>query len=181
MSKRIHLVFALTIITSTMVMAQTVKLREYHSKEFNIGLKYPANWQLDTTKKPIDDEPGFTSVAVVSPPESSVRGRLHDASATIALAKVSEAACHDFTATDGGETTKPVKKRIGSITFYNATGSDIAAGSAGETDTYRTFHDGKCYEINLMTVRQNGLGADRYIRMAGSGLRTILRTFYFAK
>lgn len=181
MRNRIHLIFALTVIAATTAMSQAVKPRDYYNKEFKVGLKYPATWQLDNAKTPIDDEPGFTSIVVVSPPDSAFRGRLHQASATIAFATVSEAVCDDFTADSGGESTKAVKKQVGKITFYNVAGDDVAAGSAGETDIYRTFHDGRCYEINLMTVRQNGRPSDRNIRLVESQLNTILRTFYFGK
>ena len=180
MIKRMGLVLAFTILASGLALSQSAKRRAYYNKEFKVGFKYPANWQLDDAKKPMDDEPGFTLLADVSPPERSLRGQLHQASATIAAGTVSEAACKAFL-NPNGESTKPRRMKIGKIIFYKVSSSDGAAGSVGETDTYRTLHAGRCYEISLMTFRRNGVKPDRTVRMVDHSLDAIFRSFYFGK
>lgn len=180
MIKKMGLVLTFTILVSGLALSQPGKLRAYYNKEFKAGFRYPANWQFDDAKKPMDEEPGFTLLAKVSPPENSYRGQLHEASATIAAGTVSEAACKVFS-NPNGESTRPRRMKVGNITFYKVSSADGAAGSVGETDTYRTFHGGKCYEISLMTFRQNGVKPDRTVRMVGKGLGAILRAFYFGK
>jgi len=78
------------------------------------------------------------------------------------------------------EPTKPIRTKVGIITFYKVSSGDAAMGTAEETDTYRTFHDGRCYEVSPMVRRQNG-PLDRAVRMANNGLGSILRTLYFGK
>ena len=180
MIKRMGLVLAFTILASGLAVSQSALRRAYYNQEFKVGFKYPANWQLDDAKKPLDDEPGFTLLAEVSPPERALRGQLHQASAKIAAGTVSAAACKVFS-NPNGESTKPRRLKIGKITFFKVSSSDGAAGSIGETDTYRTLHAGRCYEISLMTFRRNGVKPDRTVRMVDQGLDAILRSFYFGK
>ena len=155
--------------------------RGYYSKEFKVGFRYPSHWEFDGTKRPIDEEPGFTALAQVSAPENSYRGsQLHAASATIAVGTVGQEACKVFSAPNG-ESTKPRRKTVGNITFDTVSGEDGAAGTVGETDIYRTFHDGRCYEVTQLVLRRNGVKPDRGVRMVNNNLAAILRTFYFGK
>jgi len=173
------LVLAFTILASGLALSQSAKRRAYYNKDLKVGFKYPASWQLDDAKKPMD-QPEFTLLAEVSPPERALRGQLHQASATIAAGTVSAAACKVFS-NPNGESTKPRRMKIGKITFHKVSSSDGAAGSVGETDTYRTLHAGSCYEISLMTFRRNGVKPDRTVRMVDHDLDAIFRSFYFGK
>ena len=155
--------------------------RGYYNKEFKVGSRYPSNWEVDDAKGTLDEKPGFTALAQVSPPENSYRGpQLHSASATIAVGSVSEKACRVFSSLDG-ESTKPRRKTVGNITFCTISVGDAAAGTVEENDVYRTFHDSKCYELTLTVRRRNGVKPDRGVRMANDSLAAILRTFYFGK
>src|SRR6267143_2689111 len=103
MIKRMGLVLAFTILALGLAVSQSGKWRAYYDKEFKVGFRYPAQWEFDDAKKPIDDEPGFTLLATVSPPETSFRGQLHQASATIAVGTIGEPACRVFTPPNSAE------------------------------------------------------------------------------
>jgi len=182
MSKRMPLVLALIILAAGMAGSQSRGgPRGYYNKEFKVGFRYPPHWEFDGAKRPIDEEPGFTALAQVSAPENSYRGsHLHRANATIAVGSVSEEACRVFSAPND-DSAKPRRKMVGNITFYTVSGGDAAAGTVGETEIYRTFHDGRCFEVTLLVLRRNGVKPDRGVRMANDSLAAILRTFYFGK
>ena len=176
------LVLALIIIAAGIAGSQSRGgPRGYYNKEFKVGFRYPSHWEVDDGKGTLDEEPGFTALAQAGPPENSYRGsQLHSASATIAVGSVSEKACKVFSSLEG-ESTKPRRKTIGNITFYTISVGDAAAGTVEENEIYRTFHDGKCFELTLTVRRRNGVKPDRGVSMVNNNLAAILRTFYFGK
>ena len=140
MIKRICLILVFTILASGMAAPQSRGgLRGYYNKEFKVGFRYPANWEFDDARKPVDDEPGFTLLAKVSPPESSFRGQLHQASATIAVGTIGESACRVFTPPNSAESTKPVREKIGTITFYKVSSGDVAPAPWGKPTPIERF------------------------------------------
>ena len=183
MIKKMGLVIAFTILASGVAASQSRGgSRGYYNKEFKIGFRYPANWDVVVTNAPIGDET-FKSLVVVSPPARALRGRLIETDVTILIdnGKVTEAACNKFTDSTGDNSTKPEKKKIGNLTFYEVSGGDVAAGTVEETDIYQTFHAGRCYAVALTLHRQNGKKPDQNVRMVNNGFDTIIRTFYFGK
>src|SRR2546426_11906152 len=174
MIKRIWMILAFTILAAGLAMSQSGKWHAYYNKEFKVGFRYPAHWKFAGANRPMDDEASFTSLAEVSPPKT-------DGTITIGVGKISEAACKVFPASSDPESNKPVTKRVGNITFYHVDNSDVGMGHWEETDIYRTFHDGRCYEVRLMA---RGLNDPRYHESGGGiikRLNTILRTLYFGK
>jgi hypothetical protein len=183
MIKRVGLVLAFIILAAGIAGSEARRpSRGYYNKEFKIGFKYPANWDVVVTNAPIGDET-FKSLVMVSPRERALRGRLIEADVTILIAnaKLTEAVCNKFTDDAGANLTQPAKKKIGNLTFYEVSSGDVAAGTVEETDTYRTFHAGRCYALALTLHRQNTKQPDQNVRMVSNGFDTIVRTFYFGK
>lgn len=181
MLRRLSLTAVLILLVSAAAHAQATGWRTFYSKESKVGLRFPAKWQLDDAKKPSDDEPGFTVLASVTAPDSSLRGQVHQAEAAISVAAISAEQCRVFTIPSAGEETKPVRLKVGAITYYKASGSDAGAGSVGETDIYRTFHAGECYEVRLTIVRRNTPKPSSAVKQMQSQLDAIMRTVYFGK
>ena len=179
---RILLSLAFLIIASVTAASQPAgKLREYYDQEFKFGFKYPANWERVVTKNPIALET-YILVVVVSPPARMNRGQLFEASVSLDVSKgsVSEKACIEFNEpplTDGSQ--KPNTVQVGSLTFYKVSDAVTNEGTREQTDVYRAFHGGRCYDVS-MTVQRKDVGKiDRNVKMVNDGVNSILRTLYF--
>jgi uncharacterized protein (UPF0333 family) len=80
---------------------------------------------------------------------------------------------------------QPQQKTINGIIFYNTQLNDAATGHYLSTDSYRIYHQGACYTIDLNIesdrgISENGLSAD-FSNMMNSKLKSILSTFQFTK
>lgn len=185
MVRRMCLVLAFTILVSGVTVSQSPGTHGYYNKDFKVGFRYPANWELDSGKTSIDEETGFTVLATASLPEKSyARSNFNEAKATIEVGNVSAATCRRLPS--DGESTKPRRKKFGNITFYTIGNAEGAAGSLYETELYRVFNSGRCYQVSLVVHTSNVLAHERGVRRVNSRivfdrLYTILRTFYFGK
>ena len=47
-------------------------------------------------------------------------------------------------------------KRINGIQYHVMVSDGVASGQGGDDYVYRTFHNGRCYELNTMIVTFNG-------------------------
>ena len=162
-------------------------LRRFYSKESKVGFKYPAGWKF----QPGDGSVGgdtFSRLATVSIPEKAYpRTNFRDANATLSVGSISEAACKEFQPDYQSDQPKPRKVRIGSLAFYTVSGEEGAAGSFYNRRAYRTFYDGKCYEVSLdlqmglMAAYDPGTVKKINDKMIFNLLETVVRTLYFGK
>ncbi len=84
-----------------------------------------------------------------------------------------------------GEQAQTQPTTINGIIFYNAQLADAGLGHYVSTDSYRTYHGGTCYTIDLNIesdrgVSEKGLSAD-FSSMMHSKLKSIISTFKFTK
>ena len=182
MTVRVLLSLALLITAFVTTVSQpSAKLREYYDQEFKFGFKYPANWDRVVTKNPIALET-YIQVVVVSPPAKMNRGQLFESSVSVDISKgsVTEKACIEFNEpplTDGSQ--KPSTVQAGSLTFYKVSGVVTNEGQREQTDVYRTFHGGRCYDVSMTVQRKDVKVIDRNVKMVNDGVDSILRTLYF--
>jgi len=162
-------------------------LRRYYSKESKVGFRYPAGWKFQPGDASVAGD-NFSRMATVSLPEKSYpRTNFVEANATLAVGGISEAACKEFQPDRQADDPKPRKMRIGNLLYYTVSGAEGAAGSVYQTDGYRTFHDGKCYEVNLVLHTGNmgayDPGTVRAVndKIVFNLLKTVVRTLYFGK
>ena len=182
MLTRILFVVLFTVGCAAITTAQTATLKSYYNPEHKAGFKYPANWKLSKQEGSLDNEPGFNALAGLDPAASALRGQLKQAAVTLAMAATDEATCKAFNIGNiNKEPDKPRIKKIGNLTFYNIFSSDGAAGSIGITDYYRTFYNGRCYELSFMKFRSNQPKDDRYVKAMDQQFDAILRSFYLSK
>ena len=75
--------------------------------------------------------------------------------------------------------------KVGNNMFYLVTGSEGATGHIIETRTYRTFHDGRCYQFDLALNKGNmsfyDKGTVRAVndRKVFANLEASVRSLYF--
>ena len=187
---RILLVALLTIASAVMATAQSPALKNYYNQENKVGFKYPASWATGKAKWDVvtktasmeGDEPGFTVLVGLSKDNLNI-GYVSQAEVALKVATIDEATCK---AMNIGNITraedKPVAKKVGTRTFYYLEAVDGAAGSAGITDYYRTFHDGRCYELAFMKFGRNTPKRPEAKEKAlDRQFNAILRSLYFGK
>lgn len=182
MTVRVLLSLAFLIGASVTAASQPAgKLREYYDQEFKFGFKYPANWERVVTKNPIALET-YIQVVVLSPPTRMNRGQLFEASVSVDVSKgsVSEKACIEFNEpplTDGSQ--KPNRVQVASLTFHKVSDVVTNEGTREQTDVYRTFHSGRCYDVVMSIQRKDVKVMDQNVKMVNDGVHSILRTLYF--
>jgi hypothetical protein len=156
MLKRILLVVPLTMASAAIATAQTASLKNYYNQENKVGFKYPASWASGKGKWKVGDkelqmggeEPEFTVLVDLATPESWVRGGVTQAEVSLKAATMDEATCKAMKIGNlNGSEGKPRTRKAGTLTFSYLETSDSGMGRSGETEFYRTFHDGKCYEL----------------------------------
>jgi len=190
MLKRILLVVLLIMVSAVIATAQTAALKNYYNQENKVGFKYPANWAAGKAKwtvgtKPAlisGEEPGFTVLVDLSNPDLHI-GYVSQAEVALTVATIDEATCK---AMNIGNINKvqdqPVAKKVGARTFYFLEADDGAAGSVGTTDYYRTFHDGRCYELAFLKFGRNTpKRPDAKEKALDRQFNAILRSLYFGK
>jgi len=186
MIKSILLVVLLTIASAVVATAQTAALKTYYNKESKVGFKYPAaKWKVakEESQYWTGEEPGFTLLADVMRNDPALPGSLSQVEVSLKTAAIDEATCtamriENFNTDDPA--AKPTAKKIGTRTFYHLTGSDGAMGRASIMQFYRTFNDGKCYELGFMTYGSNdGAKRSRADKTMDQQFSAILRSLYF--
>lgn len=184
MMKRICLALALTLLAMGTVAAKG-RWKNFYSREHRVGFKYFTNWKLKPGESSAETPQDFKGVASVSPPKRAYRGtNFGDASVTLSVASVGEEACKQA-ATTAAEHSKPRRVKMGRNWFYMVTGSEGAAGHFYESTIYRTFHDGRCYEFELITDILNignfDKGTVRPVndRKLSADLKAVVRSLYF--
>ena len=170
----------LTIGFASIAIAQTAPLKTYYSSEQKVGFRYPDSWRLSKENQSMDDEPGFTILTGVEPAATALRGQLRQASVKLAIGGTDEAECKAFNVSNiNKDQETPLTKKVGKLTFYEISASDGAAGSVGLTNYYRTFHNGRCYELSFMIFRRNSRTDDRYVKAMDRQFNAILGSVYF--
>jgi hypothetical protein len=160
-------------------------LRRFFSKESNVGFRYPAGWKFQPGDGSVAGD-NFSRLATVYVPEKSYpRTNFSEANATVAVGSVSEAACKEFQ--PDAQSEKPRRIRISNLTFYTVSGEEGSAGTVYRRRNYRTFHDGKCYEVSLELQTRNMAAYDPETvkavndKMIFNLLETVVHTLYFGK
>lgn len=156
------------------------KLRQYYDKEFKVGFKYPANWEGTFEKNPVALGT-FISVAAVGPTSRMLRGQLFEALVELEVSKdqISEQACDEFTEPVGDGTKKPVKVRLGDHVFYKVSSRITNLNTLEQSETYNTFHEGRCYSVGFAMQRKIVKTQDQNVKAVNDGFATVLRTLYF--
>jgi hypothetical protein len=190
MLKRILLVILLTIASAVIASAQTATLKNYYNQENKVGFKYPASWASGKSKWDVGtktawmegEEPGFTVLMDLSKPALNL-GYLSQAEVALTMATIDEASCKEMNIGNINKVKdKPVVKKVGTRTFFNLEAEDGAAGSAGTTDYYRTFHDGRCYELAFLKFGRNTpKRPDAKEKALDRQFNAILHSLYFGK
>jgi hypothetical protein len=184
MMKRICLVLVFTLLAGGVVASKS-RLKNFYSKESKVGFKYLASWKFEPGESSTVDDQGFKEVATVSTPEGAyARTNFVGARATLSVASVPETTCKQFP--PSGDDASPRRRvGVGNNMFYLVTGSEGAVGHVIETRTYRTFHDGRCYQFDLtLDVANMGnydKGTVRAVndRKVFANLEAIVRSLYF--
>jgi hypothetical protein len=184
MMKRICLALAFTLL-ATGTVASKGRWKNFYSREHKVGFKYSADWRLKKGESSAMTPEDFKGVAKVSPPKRAYRGtNLGDASATLSVGSVSEETCKQMTSI-AAEQSKPRRVRMGHNWFYMVTGSEGAAGHIYESTIYRTFHDGRCYQLDLIMDILNMGNFDKGTvkqvneRKFSADFNSIVRSLYF--
>ena len=184
MIKRICLVLVFTFLAAGAVSSKS-KWKIFYSKESKVGFKYLANWKLEPAESSTADDQGFKEVATVNTPEGAYAGtNFGSARATLSVASMTEAACKQFPPS-GGDSSPRRRVKVGNNMFYLVTGTDGGAGRFVETEIYRTFHDGRCYQFDLeMSVANMGnydKGTVREVngKKVFANLEAMVRSLYF--
>lgn len=174
------------LLASTMLGQQTAGgLRRFYSKESKVGFRYPVGWKFQPGDGLVGGD-NFSRLAIVSLPEKSYpRTNFREANATLAAGSISEADCKEFQPEVRSD--KPRKVRIGNIVFYAVTDEEGSAGTVYHRRAYRTFHDGKCYEMSLELQTGNMAAYDPGTvkrvndKTVFNLVETVVRTLYFGK
>jgi hypothetical protein len=184
MIKRICLVLVFTLLAAGAVSSKS-KWKKFYSKESKVGFKYLANWKLEPGGGATDGDQGFKGIATVNTPEGAYPGtNFGHARATLSVASVTEATCKQFPP-PGGDSSPRRRVKVGNNMFYLVTDTDGGAGRLVETEIYRTFHDGMCYQFELeMSVGNMGnydKGTVREVngRKVFANLEAMVRSLYF--
>jgi hypothetical protein len=190
MLKRILFATLLTIASAVIATAQTAALKNYYNQENKVGFKYPASWATGKAKWDVGtktswiegEEPGFTVLVDLSKANLNI-GYVSQAEVALTAATIDEAACKAMNIGNINKVEdKPVAKKVGTRTFYYLEAMDGAAGSAGITDYYRTFHDGRCYELAFLKFGRNTpRRPDAKEKALDRQFNAILRSLYFGK
>jgi len=161
MTRRILLVVLLTAASAVAVTAQTAAVKDYYNQENKVGFKYPASWgapgkgqwKLGKEEHQIGggvEEPGFTVLVDLTPSDEwRGAGGVTQAEVSLKVATIDEATCKDMNKLDP-DAGKTRSEKIGTRTFYYIVGYDSGMGHTGATHFYRTFQDGKCYEMAFL-------------------------------
>jgi hypothetical protein len=162
-------------------------LRRFYNKESKVGFRYPAGWKFQPGDGSVGGD-SFSRLATVSMPEKTYsRTNLREANATLSVGSISEAACKEFQPDWQPDQPKPRKVRIGSLAFDTVSGEEGAAGTFYNRRAYRTFYDGKCYEVSLdlqmglMAAYDPGTVKKVNDKIIFNLLETVVRTLYFGK
>jgi len=191
MLKRILLVVLLTIASAVITTAQTAALKNYYNQENKVGFKYPASWAKGKAKWDVGtktnwmegEEPGFTVLTDLSNPQLRIGSYVNQAEVALSVAAIDEATCKAMKIGNINQSPdKPVTRKIGTRSFYTISASSGAAGSVGDTDYYRTFHEGRCYELAFMKFGRNTpKRPDAKEKGLDKQFNAILRSLYFGK
>ncbi|HYW74449.1 MAG TPA: hypothetical protein VE961_25725 [Pyrinomonadaceae bacterium] len=187
MTRRILLVLLLTIASTVVATAQTAAVKDYYNQENKVGFKYPAaaRWKVEKEESSYwsgSEEPGFTTLVVLQRNDAALPGDdIVEAAVSLKTATIDEATCTAMKIGNFAEPdTKVVAKKFGTRTFYYLWGSDGATGHSSWTQFYRTFNDGRCYELGLNTYGGNsGAKRARADKKMDQQFIAILRTLYF--
>jgi hypothetical protein len=161
MTKRILLVVLLTIASAVVATAQTAAVKDYYNQENKVGFKYPASWaapgkgqwKLGKEENQIGggaEEHGFTVLVDLQPASDQwFAGGVSQAEVSLKVATIDEATCKDMKKMDAS-VDKTLSEKIGARTFYYIVSYDSGMGHTGATHFYRTYEDGKCYELGFL-------------------------------
>jgi hypothetical protein len=184
MMKRVCLVLVFTLLAGGVVASKS-RWKNFYSKESKVGFKYLANWKLEPGDSSTVGDQGFKEIATVNTPEGAYAGtNFGHARATLSVASMTEATCKQFPPS-GGDSSPRRRVKVGNNMFYLVTGTDGGAGRLVDTEIYRTFHDGRCYQFDLeMSVANMGnydKGTVREVngRKVFANLEAIVRSLYF--
>ena len=182
--KRICLILVFALLAGGVVASKS-RWKSFYSKESKVGFRYLAGWKLEPGASSTVDDQGFKEIATVSTPEGAYAGtNFVEARATLSVASVPEATCQKFPPS-GVDSAPRRRVKVGNNMFYLVTGSEGATGHIIETRTYRTFHDGRCYQFDLALNKGNmsfyDKGTVRAIndRKVFASLEAIVRSLYF--
>jgi hypothetical protein len=187
MIKRILLVVLLTIASAAVATAQTAALKNYYNQENKVGFKYPASWTTGKTKwdvgtktVQIEGDPGFTVLMDLSNPELKPASAVSQAEVALSVAAIDQATCQAMK--DPATETKAVARKVGTLAFSYVETEDSGMGRSGTTDHYRTFQDGRCYELAFLKYGEiTRKRPDRGERTLDQQFNAILRSLYFGK
>lgn len=185
MMKRICLVLVFTLFAVGLASAQSSRLKNFYSKESKVGFKYPAKWKAVSEQNSTADEQGFKELVTVTIPERNYPGtNFVESYSRLAVASVPNSACKKIPPS-GANLSRQRRVNFGKNMFYMVTGSEGAAGSIFETETYRTFHNGRCYQFDLVLHTGNMGSYDKGTVKEVNGkkvfanLEAIVRSLYF--
>lgn len=190
MLKRILLVMLLTVASAAVATAQTAAMKTYYNQENKVGFKYPANWaapgkghwKMGEEQNQIGGgtkEDGFNVLVDLMPAsERWFAGGVTQAEVSLKVATIDEATCKDMKKMDAN-VDKTLSEKIGARTFYYVVSEDSAMGSTGATHFYRTFQDGKCYEMGFLRYGSIGRKKEPGERTLDQQYTTILHSLYF--
>ena len=191
MLKRILLVVLLMIASAAIATAQKAALKNFYNQENKVGFKYLANWTTGKSKWDVgtkmawidSEEPGFTVLVDLSNPDLKIRSYVDQAEVALSVAAIDQATCKAMNIGNINKVQdKPVTRKVGTRTFSYIGAEDGAAGSVGTTDYYRTFQDGKCYELAFMKFGTNTpKRPDANEKALDRQFNAILRSLYFGK
>lgn len=181
MLNRIVLRVLLTIAFAVITTAQTAPVKNYYNKENKVGFKYPATrWKMgkEESNYMSGEEPGFTVLVDITRDDNALPGAIMQAEVSLKTTAIDKATC---TAMEIGniDPYKPVAKKIGNRTFYYVETSEGATGHSSETQFYRTFNDGRCYELAFVTYGENSKNRFQSDKLMERQFSAILRSLYF--
>jgi hypothetical protein len=162
----------LTLILIAVMAGASAAQKRFYNREFRFGFKYPAASKLTKNSDMIAAASNFKGLAYIT--LNKPGRRLYDATAAVSAANITGDACRALSAEDNAS-----KRKLGTVTYDKSTYIEGGMESVAPVETYRTFHNGICYEIRLM------VGMEKYPRRpisdrpAFEQLYTILRTMYF--
>ncbi|HEX8889288.1 MAG TPA: hypothetical protein VF779_08920 [Pyrinomonadaceae bacterium] len=182
--KRICLALAFTLLATATVAAKG-GWKNFYSREHKVGFKYSANWKLTKSEGSTVATEDFKGVAGVSLSKRAYRGtNLGDADATLSVGSISEETCKQMSSILADQ-SKPRRVRMGHNWFYMVTGSEGAAGHLYESTIYRTFHDGRCYQfdlvMNILNINNFEKGTVRQVDYGKflADFKSMVRSLYF--
>ena len=173
---------ALLIIAFVLIgTAQTTGLKDYYNKENKVGFKYPAKkWKMEKEESQYvsGEESGFNLLADIRREDNALPENISEAEVSLKTAALDEPTCTAMKI-DNLNPYKTIAKKIGTRKFYYVETDDGSAGHISVTQFYRTFNDGRCYELAFTTFGENTRKRAQSNKIMDQQFNSILRSLYF--